>query len=161
MILVYWRIVAAALIVVMLAVTHVWAYHEGKASGKTALDKAVAEQTRKTLELERQARAKEQQLVVEKQKAEAQYAQAKRQAAVAATTAVSELDRLRHELAASSARGAGQDTATAPRAPSRAGLESELLGHCAQALTGMAAEADRLEALVVGLQAYVKGVCLR
>ncbi|NBT07077.1 MAG: DUF2514 family protein [Betaproteobacteria bacterium] len=160
MILLYWRFVAAALVVVMLAVTHIWTFYEGKASGKAAFDQALAEQSKKTIELERQARAKEQQLISEKQKAEVQYVQAKRQAAAAATNAHSELDRLRHELAARSASASAADPTTVTRAASRTGLESELLGHCAQALTGMAAEADRLEALVVGLQAYVKNVCL-
>lgn len=160
MILVYWRLIAAALIAVILAISHIWTYHEGKASGKAEFDRALAEQSQKLIELERQARAKEQHLVNEKHKAEAQYAQAKRQAAAAATSAQSELDSLRHTLAATSASASATDPTAGARAAGRAGLESELLGHCAKALTDLAAEADRLETVVVGLQAYVKNVCL-
>lgn len=154
------RLMAAAIAAVLLIASHAWAYIEGRSAGKALLDRAVAEQTAKVLEQERAARSKEHALLEAKQKAEVKYEQAKRQAASAATSAVSELDRLRNELAASNARQPAQDPAAGTRAISRAGLESELLGHCAQALTGMASEADRLEALVVGLQAYVKNVCL-
>lgn len=154
------RLIAAAIAAVLLIASHAWAYIEGRANGKALLDRAVAEQTAKALEQERAARGKERALLEAKQKAEVKYEQAKRQAASAATNAVSELDRLRNELAASNAGQPTQDPTAGTRAVSRPGLESELLGHCAQALTGMASEADRLEALVVGLQAYVKNVCL-
>lgn len=39
------------------------------------------------------------------------------------------------------------------------GLDRELLGHCAEALTSLGQTADRLESKVVGLQSYVKDVC--
>lgn len=50
------------------------------------------------------------------------------------------------------------DPATAKRANGAIGLERELLIQCAKALTNLASDADRLEAQVVGLQGYIKGV---
>ena len=147
----YGRLIAALVAVVFLAGTHWKAYKVG--------ERAVESQYQtRALEAEKKARELEQSLVVEKQKAEERYVEQKRQAAVAAADARAELGRLRSALADRSA--APTNPAAGPRVDGRAGLEQELLGQCASALVAMAAEADRLEAWIIGLQWYVKGVCL-
>lgn len=146
----YWKLTLAIVVAVALAGTHWKAYVEGKHT-------VQAEWNKQKLDAEIAARAKEQALVAEKQKAEEAYVQEKRKAARAAADARTELDQLRNALAATGQPG--QVTAAGPRINDRAGLESELLGQCASALVSMAAEADRLEAWIVGLQGYVKNVC--
>lgn len=149
----------AVVVLVFLAGTHVGAYRSGRAAIQTKWDLQVAKQKEEALKAEQAARSKEQALVAAKDQAEKRYAELKKQTAVAVAGAKSELDGLRNELAAAGS-AASQDASACPRTASRAGLESELLGHCAKTLVGLAEEADRLEALVVGLQGYVKNVCL-
>lgn len=147
----YWRIAAAVVVLTMLAGTHWKVYTLGRqvVQAEWAQEKLAAEQA---------AREREQRLVLEKQKAEEAYVQQKRKAAAAVAGAQSELGRLRDAL---TDRGqAPANTSASPRIDDRAGLEQELLGQCASALVSMAAEADRLEAWIIGLQGYVKNVCL-
>lgn len=145
----YIRLVIVAIVAVVLAGTHWKVYLNGQ--------KAVrAEYQAKQLAAEQAARAREQQLVAQRQKVEELYVQEKRKAATAAAGARAELDRLRGQLAAGGPAPA--DPATAPRADG-ASIESQLLGACATALVGVAEGADRLAAQVVGLQEYVRGVC--
>lgn len=159
MIFAYPKLIAAALIALGLVFSHGWTYHEGKAAGKKVYDKALAEQTERALQDERLARGKENALLAEKQKAEVKYDQVQRQAAAAATNALSELERLRHILATREAGRAGKNSTACPSLDARA-AEPELFGACAGALTDLAAEADGLRAQLIGLQAYVKQVCL-
>lgn len=144
------RLTVTAMLALLLAGTHWKAYVSGQQAVRAQY---VAAQ----LQAEKAARLREQQLIEEKQKAEAAYVDQKRKAAVAVSGARTELERLRDALAASSA---SEQTPASPRAADRAGLEQHLLGQCAASLVGMAAEADRLETLVVGLQGYIKNVCL-
>lgn len=83
----------------------------------------------------------------------------KRAIAISADAASSELDGLRNELAARDSRDT-KETAAACRVDA-AGAERELLGHCAAHLVGLAKEADRIEAKLIGLQEYVSNVCLK
>ena len=145
-----WKLTLAIVVAVALAGTHWKAYVEGK-------HVVQAEWNKERLVAEKAAREKEQALVAGKQKAEEAYVQEKRKAARAAADARTELDRLRSALSAGGEPA--QAAASGPRINDRAGLESELLGQCAAALVSMAAEADRLEAWIVGLQGYVKNVC--
>jgi len=142
-----------------LAASHTIAYQKGKAVVRAEWNKDIAERAAQALEAERQNRAKEQQLVAARQRAETKYVEQKRRAADTARGAKSELERLRNELAARRGQ-AGAGSAAAGGNHGRAGLEAELLGRCAEALVGVAADADRLGAQVVGLQGYVKQVCL-
>jgi hypothetical protein len=158
----YLRLAIVAVVLVVLSATHWKAYHTGfKVSQAEAQQKELQAQ-QAVLQAEQAARAKEQLLVSERQKLEERYAREKSKAAAAVAGAESELGRLRDELAAGANRGSA-----CPSAPASSGdyggarLESELLGNCAQTLVGLAAEADRLEAQVVGLQQYIKGVCLK
>lgn len=161
----YWllnpRVWAALVLAAFLAFTHFTAYRSGRAHVRAAWDKDIAVRAEASLKAEQEARAKEQALIKSRQQAEVKYAEEKRKAAAAAAGAKSELDRLRDELAQPApARSTPSDPAAAERAAGAARLERELLGACATALTDLASEADRLEARIVGLQAYVKNVCL-
>jgi Fe-S cluster assembly scaffold protein SufB len=145
------RVGAVLFALVALLGTHWKAYVSG---GKAVEARYQAQ----VLAAEQKARELEKTLVVEKQKAEERYVEHKRQAAVTAAGARAELGRLRSALA--SRREASANPATVAGTNGRTGLEQELFGQCASALVSMAAEADRLETWVVGLQGYVKGVCL-
>lgn len=144
----------------LLSVSHFSAYRAGKAVVRAAWDKDIAERTVQALEAEKAARKKEQALLAQRDQLEKKYVEEKRKAAVAAAGADSELGRLRDELAADSGRACTDPTATA-RAVAGTRLERELLGTCAATLVQLAAEADGLEARLVGLQQYVKQVCLK
>lgn len=152
----FWIAVA---LVIALAVSHFFAYRGGKAAVRADWDRDIAQRAQIALEAEQAARQREQLLIEEKQKAEVLYVQEKRKAATAALDAQSHLGRLRDELY-SLGNAPRKCSATSSRIDAGAGLERELLGQCASTLTAVAAEADRLEALVVGLQQYVKNVCL-
>lgn len=145
----YVRLVIAAIVAVVLAGTHWKAYINGQ--------KAVrAEYQAKQLAAEQAARAREQELVAQRQKVEELYVEEKRKAAAAAAGARTELGRLRDQLAAG--RPAPANPTPTTRADAGA-IEGQLLGACASALVAVAEDADRLAAQVVGLQDYVRGVC--
>ena len=145
-----YRYAMMAVLAVVLCATHWKAYVVGKTT-------VMSQWQQEKLDAEQDARKKEQQLVVAKDKAEKQYVEEKRKAARAAASASAELDRLRNQL---SANKDNNDTSTVTGIDGRTRLESELLGHCATSLVQLAAEADRLETVIVGLQGYVKNVCL-
>jgi MFS superfamily sulfate permease-like transporter len=148
----------AALVVAILAFTHFSAYRLGKGALKREWDRSVAEQKEAVIKAQEQARQIEQSLVAALHNTEKKYVEQRQKANLAAAGASAELERLRNAIAVRE-RAATQDSAPTTRADGGAGLESDLLGHCAKALVGLAQEADRLEAVVVGLQGYVKSVC--
>ncbi len=129
------------------------------ANWKSYVSGVQRERTRweaKTARAEAMAREHEQRMIAAKHEAEVKYEQLKKRSARAAAGAQSELDGLRNALGE---RQVAADSSACPRADAGARLEQELLGYCAGALVNLAAEADRLEATVVGLQGYVKNVC--
>ena len=149
--------IAAAIVSALLAAFGTWQVQGWRYTSQIAqIQKVHAQQLQKA---EEAARQREQSLSVFRQQAEEKYVQEKTRAAAAASRARTELDGLRDALHAART-GPGQDPGAACRADGPARPEGELLGQCAAALVGMAAEADRLAAVVVGLQGYVKGVCL-
>lgn len=149
--------VAAAIVSGAIAAWGAWQVQAWRYDGQLAQIRQMhAEQMQKA---EKAARDREQALSVFRQQAEEKYVQEKNKAAGAASRARIELDGLRNQLYAIPSP-AGKDPATALRADGRDSLERELLGACASTLVGVAAEADRLAAVVVGLQGYVKNVCL-
>jgi hypothetical protein len=154
------RALAWIALAVALAISHGMAYKTGRAMVRAEWDKDIAERTAFALKAEQDARAKEQALQTAKQKVEVNYAAQKKRDAVALSNAQSELDQLRVTLAAVSS-STGQDTSPTARTDGAGRLERELLGHCAQSLTDLAREADRLETKLVGLQGYVRDVCKR
>ena len=146
--------IAAAIVSAALAAWGTWQVQGWRYTGQIAqIEKAHAQLLQKA---EQTARDREQALSVFRQQAEEKYVKEKTRAAAAASRARTELDGLRDAL---SAARPGQDPSAACRADGVA-PERELFGQCATALVGVAAEADRLAAVVVGLQGYVKGVCL-
>lgn len=146
-----YRSIIVAVAVVAVSFSHYFVYNKGKETVQAQWDKDKLVQTE-------QAMARQQQLMAEKQKADERYANEKRKAIAAANGAKSELDRLRDQLASSGKESV--DSSTVARVDGGTRLESELLGHCATTLVAMAAEADRLEAIIVGLQEYIKQVVL-
>ena len=145
-----YRTVIVVIIAIVLAASHWKAYVVGKTT-------VMSQWQQSTLKAEQAAREKEQQLVAAKDKAEKKYVDEKRKAAVAASSASAELNRLRSVLAADKDNS---DTATCAGVDGRTRLERDLLGYCATSLVQLAAEADRLETIIVGLQGYVNNVCL-
>jgi len=154
-----WAKVAAvgALVAAVLAgvawVRHDW-IQDGITIGKAecAADKqTIAEAALKASEA---ARAKEQALTTANERI--RHALVKEKADRVAAAAA--LDDSLRQLQAALGNPAGGDPQTSAGAHGAGGLESELLGHCAQALAGLAGQADRLESKVVGLQSYVAGV---
>ena len=156
----YWRLTLGLVLAALLAGTHWKAYVVGQQGVRAQWDQDKAERMALALQAEQAERRREQELVTQRQKVEERYVQEKRKAAAAAAGAQSELGRLRDELATAGGGPACTDSTAPARVDGAARLERELLGHCAATLTDLAAEADRLEAVVVGLQGYVREVCL-
>ena len=157
-----YRYAIAIIVAVVLCATHWKAYVVGKDMVMSQWQQEKTQLAQAALEAEQIARKKEQELVVAKEKAEKQYVEEKRKAAKSAASASAELDRLRDTLA-TAPTNSGEEShcaCTGTRVDVATGLERELLGHCAASLVQLAAEADRLETVIVGLQSYVKDVCL-
>ena len=151
-----YRYAIVAVLAVVLCATHWKAYVVGKT---TVMSQWQQEKTQAALEAEQIARKKEQELTAAKDKAEKQYVEEKRKASKSAASASAELDRLRDQLSVASINN-NHCPCTESGTNGSTGLERELLGHCAASLVQLAAEADRLETVIVGLQSYVKDVCL-
>lgn len=145
------RSIIVAVIVAAVSFSHYFVYNKGREAVQSKWDKDKLVQTEQALQ-------KQQQLQIEKQRADERYADEKRKAVVASNAAKSELDRLRIELESRREESIGSCTVTGVNGGAR--LEQELFGQCATTLVAMASEADRLEAIIVGLQSYVKNVCL-
>ncbi len=149
--------VAAGLLGAAVAALGVWQVQDWRFNARLAqMQEAHATSLKNATEA---ARAQEQALGEAKQKVEEAYAIEKRKAAVSARSARAELDGLRNELYALPAPVAG----AAPTTPSRldgGSIERRLLGECAAALVEVAAGADDLAAQLVGLQGYVRNVCV-
>lgn len=150
-----YRLIAAAVLVVSIFFSYYFVYNTAFNKGEESVHSLW---TKDKLQQSQQALLVQQQLQQEKQKSDERYANEKRKAAVAVSAAKSELDRLRDEL--TSRREESVGTSPITRANGISGLERELLGQCATTLVSVAAEADRLEAVVVGLQSYITNVCL-
>jgi len=154
------RLWLAVALAVALAASHGFAYKTGKGVVRADWDRDIAERTAAALKAEQDARAKESALVAAKQKVEVQYAAQKKRDAVAIAGAQSELDGLRNALAARDSQ-AGTNTTPIAGIDGAPRLERQLLGQCATALTQLAETADGLETRIVGLQGYVREVCLK
>lgn len=157
-----YRYAIAVVIAVVLSATHWKAYVSGKDTVMLQWQQEKTQLAQAALEAEQIARKTEQELVVAKNKAEKQYVDEKRKAAVAASSASAELGRLRDTLTTAPIDSGKENncSCSSTRVDGGARLERELLGHCATTLVQLAAEADRLETVVVGLQRYVSNVCL-
>lgn len=150
-------LVVAAAIAAGLAISLGYAFRSGKAAVQAQWDADTLRRTQAAVKAEQDARSKEHALQQAKQKVEERYVETKRKADADAAHAKSELDRLRNALAARD-RAARQDPAPASRVDVSG--ERELLGECAQAVVGLGTTSQRLADKVIGLQSYVKDVCL-
>ena len=151
--------VAAGLLGAIIASFGVWQVQDWRYNARIAqMQEAHEVSLRKSTEA---ARAQEQALGVAKQKAEEAYAIEKRKAAVAARNARSELDGLRNELYALPVPTSNSSANPAPSARVNGiTIERQLLGECAATLVEVAAGADSLAAQLIGLQGYVRNVCV-
>jgi Tfp pilus assembly protein PilV len=146
-----WRVIFAVLVSITLATSHWKAYVAGKHS-------TLAHIQAEALANEQAARAREQALVAAKHKAEEDHAAFKLRTQRAVAGAQSELVRLRDTLAN---RQTAATATTCTGTDAAATTERQLFGQCAEALAGVAQQADQLAAQVTGLQGYVSAVCLK
>lgn len=146
----------AALIAASVAGLSAWQVQSWRYDSR--ISKMEADHAQAMQQAEQAARGREQALTQARKKAEDTYVEEKRRAADAATRSRDELGVLRNQLYAIGPAPARQNPAT-PLRVDGPGVERQLLGECAEALQGMAAEADRLAAVVGGLQGYVRNVC--
>ena len=158
----YWTMKTIATIVILFALSfsHYFVYNKGQEAVHVQWDKEKLVIAKVQADAADEALKKLQMLQAEKQKVDQLYVQEKRKAAVAASNAQRELNRLRDTLTSSNTTESDNGASTVTRVNDRTGLEQELLGHCAATLVAVAAEADRLETVVVGLQSYIKNICL-
>ena len=156
----YWTIKTIITIAVLfaLSLTHYFAYIKGQeyVHGLWTKDKLI--KAKADTDAAEQAMIALQTLQAEKQKVDQLYVQEKRKAANAASNTQRELDRLRDTITSGAAEN--NSSSTISRTDGGTRLEQDLLGQCATTLVALAAEADRLETVIVGLQGYVRNVCL-
>lgn len=146
------RIIAAAVLALVLTATHWKAYDAGNTSALIKYQAQLAE-------VERATRAREHQLIAAKQQAEERYETEKLNAATANAGARAELERLRRRLAQRQTVRTDTTPAPSPSIDAAAPTERQLLGQCAQTAVEVAGDADRLAAQLTGLQDYVRNVC--
>ena len=138
LILLNWRIWALVGILVVVAATHWKAYSMGGAEARAELAERKTEQA----------------MAAKLRKAQDEYAKLQKLNADSAR----DLDRVRGDFqTAINSRCTANPTAPGC-ADAGGGLERELFGHCASALSELAVQADRLETKVIGLQAYIKSI---
>ena len=147
MISLYARIAAVAALLVALAGGGWWCYSQGK---KTVM----AEWTAERLATSENARLREQAAQRTNERIDHEFQTQK--ARLVADKRITD-DRLREFAAINQP---DNTTGASSGNHGAGGLERELLGNCAEALTSMGQTADRLEAKIVGLQSYVTKVCL-
>jgi hypothetical protein len=153
------RLIAWAAGLVLLAAAALWLRHDGAAAGAAGVqqrwDAETAQRAQQALQASQEARRIEQARSAKVQEIQDVYATRSNRDRAAAAGAAGELGRLRDELAA-------RDRAAAAPASTRridlAGTERQLFGRCAEALSAVAADADRLETKLTALQGYVRAV---
>jgi len=158
----YWTMntIVTAVVIFALSFSHYFAYNKGQEHVHNLWNKDKLVKVEAQASLTNESLKRLQTLQAEKQKVDQLYVQEKRKAAAAASNAQRELDRLRDTLTSGNTTKSDNGSVTLPRTDGGTRLEQELLGQCAATLVGMAAEADRLETIIVGLQSYVKNICL-
>jgi hypothetical protein len=149
--------VAAAILAAAVAAFGTWQVQDWRYNARIS----KMQETHATLvqQVTEVARSKEKALNAAKQKAEEAYVIEKRKAATASRGARAELDGLRNELYAIPAPASSANPTSTGRA-NGATFERELLGQCATALVEVATGADLLAAQLIGLQGYVRNVCV-
>jgi hypothetical protein len=157
------HIAAALSVALVLSATHWKAYVTGSNAVRAEWNVERAALAERARSAEAAARAIELEMAQAKHEAEVRYEETRKRLAADAAAARTELDRLRRTLAAPAPRRdpAPADPAPLPAVDGGPGIESQLLGQCAEALVGVASSADRLAAQVLGLQSYITNVCLK
>ena len=152
-----WRVWAGVAIAIALAASHFKAYHAGGASARSELQAYQLEATQQAAAASEAARKKETELNLSVERVKANYAKAKRDNLVLSGALDDSLRKLNTTISNIRADDPGASSGT----NGAGGLERELLGHCAAALAELGQTSDRLENKVVGLQDYVRDVCLK
>lgn len=145
----YLRLAIVGIIVVVLTASHWKAYVVGKQTVRAEMLEAVRK-------AEKKSRETEQQLVVEKQHIEEEYAKRKKASDAVVRSSRNELDRLRDELRSYSAR---QNSVTCPRVD--ADPRDTIIRECSEAAQSLARVADENGLRLLALQSYVSNVCLK
>lgn len=154
LILLNWRVWALLGILAVCGGALYKAYEMGGDEPRAELAAYKAEQIEKALTASEQNRKTEQAMAEKLRKANDEYAKLQKLNADSAR----DLDRVRGDFqTAINSRCTANPTAPGC-ADAGGGLERELFGHCASALSELAVQADRLETKVIGLQAYIKSI---
>lgn len=150
------KIIAALVLAAGLAASHWQAYVMGAAKTEAAWAKDSLERERATLKAMEAVNAQELAIQTKLRKANDDLQNEKKRRAADAVLAADSLREFQSALGGDPGPG---DSAAPSRTHGTGGLESELLGNCAQALVGLGQEAGRLAGKVVGLQDYIKAAC--
>jgi hypothetical protein len=145
----------AALVALALATATGMGWQQGAGHVQARWNAEKATRVQQALEASQEARRLEQARAAKVQEVQDVYATRSNRDRASAAGAAGELGRLRDELAAR------DRAAAAPAATCRidlAGTERQLFGRCAEALSAVAADADRLETKLTALQGYVRAV---
>jgi hypothetical protein len=157
------RVAVVVIVAVVVTATHWRVYQAGVSHTEALWNIERAHLAERARSAEADARSAELEMLQAKHEAEKRYEEIRKRHASDAAGARSELERLRRSLAAPTVTArrdpAPTDSPALPAADGGPGIESQLLGQCAEALVGMASIADGLAAKVVGLQTYVTNVC--
>lgn len=153
---IYSRIAAAIAIAVFLAGVYWKGHTSGAKSVQVLWDADIAARTAQALEAEKAARAREQDLSTKVRKVSDAYSVARKNLDHLAAASSDGLRNLETILAAPAVASSGAIASSGTNGTG--GLERQLLGNCAAALTELGRQADRLEAKVIGLQDYIKAL---
>lgn len=145
----YLRVVAAVIIALVLAATHWKSYVVGQQDAKKDIEAAIRN-------AEQLQQVRQQELLVEKQTVEEQYAKSKKTSDAVVRSTRNELDRLRDQLRSYSTR---QNSDTCARID--ADPRDTIIRECSEAAQSLAAIADENGLKLKALQSYVTNVCLR
>lgn len=144
----YLRLAIVGVMIALLTATHWRAYIVGKQTARSEVLEAVRK-------AEKKSRETEQQLVVDKQRLEEEYAKRKKASDAVVRSSRNELDRLRDELRSYSER---QNTASCSRVD--ADPRNTIIRECSEAAQSLARIADENGLKLSALQSYVTEVCL-
>lgn len=149
-----WRVWVAIGMALAISLAGWKGYGLGKESVQGEFDKYKAEQVAQALKVDSENRAKEQGMQLSLENLTNAYIKNQKANSANAIAANNSL----RELQTTIDSPTGTDSPASRSTDGRAGLEQELLGNCAATLVRLAQEADGLEARLVGLQTYIKGV---
>lgn len=154
---VWFEIACVAILAGAIWFAYHWAYSNGARDVQIKFDAYKTEQVQMAQQQEAANRLKEQGFQTSLENLTNAYIKEHSAHLAAAASANSMLDSFNAALGSKAA----PDSPAARVPDGGAGPEQELLGNCASTLVRLAAEADRLEEVIVGLQTYIKDIVLR